>query len=82
MGSCAVRVRIGKESARPAVHVITTFAGDDATPALPALCKSLTHSEAATRGMAAMALASVGDGQSFEAFVTMLAKDGDPYARR
>jgi HEAT repeat protein len=67
---------------RSAVHLIQTIHWDDGSPAFSALRQLLVHSEALTRGMSGMALASLGDGQCFDALVRMLEEDDDPYARR
>jgi HEAT repeat protein len=67
---------------RSAVYFLQFLSWDDASPAFPALRKLLTHSEAMTRGMSGMALASLVDDKSFDALVKMLKDDDDPYARR
>jgi HEAT repeat protein len=67
---------------RAAVYFIQMIPWDDGRPAFPALRQLLTHSEALTRGMSGMALASLGDDKSFDALATMLEQDDDPYARR
>ena len=67
---------------RSAVHFMQSLSWDDASPAFPALRKLLTHSEALTRGMSGMALASLGDDESFDAMVKMLEDDDDHYACR
>lgn len=67
---------------RSAVHLIQSIPWDDGSRAFPALRKLLTHSEALTRGMSGLALATLDDQKSFDALVKMLEDDDDPYARR
>ncbi|MCX7012866.1 MAG: HEAT repeat domain-containing protein [Candidatus Sumerlaeota bacterium] len=67
---------------RSAVYMIQMLPWDDPAPAFAPLRKLLTHEEPLTRGMAGMALASLGDKKSYDSLANMLAKDDDPYARR
>ncbi len=67
---------------RAAVYTLQMVSWDDARPAFAKLRGLLSHSEALTRGMAAMALASLGDKESYENIKNMLAGDSDAYVRR
>jgi len=67
---------------RSAVYMIQMLPWDDPSPVFPALRKLLEHKEGLTRGMAAMALASIGDAESYDSLISMLRGDRDSYARR
>ena len=66
---------------RAVIYAFNMLPWDDGSPAFVPLRKLLTHSETLTRGMAGMALASLGDIESYDALVKMLEGDSDPYPR-
>ncbi|HOZ49400.1 MAG TPA: HEAT repeat domain-containing protein [Candidatus Hydrogenedentes bacterium] len=67
---------------RSAIFILGALPWDDAGPALPPLRALLNHEEAMTRGMAALTLGTLEDGESYDAIVHTMRDDRDPYARR
>jgi HEAT repeat protein len=70
------------ERRRAAIHALQSLSWDDPSPAFPRLRELLAHSEGKTRGMAALALASQGDHDSYDPILAMVTRDSDGYARR
>lgn len=70
------------ERRRSAIYALQMLSWEDPAPVFPRLRELLSHDEAKTRGMAALALASLGDLGSYDPILAMLTRDADGFARR
>ncbi len=67
---------------RSAIYIIDMLEWPDGSIAVGPLTELLNYKETTTRGMAAMALASLGDQDSYDAIAEMLRRNPDRYVRR